>query len=55
MAARSAAMQLGYLLGAAVGGVVIAGSGYPLLGLVLSLVLVSSALIVLRVPAGRDR
>lgn len=49
MAARTAATQSGYLLGAVIGGAVIAGSGYPLLGFVLALVMSFSAWLVLRV------
>lgn len=50
MAARTAATQSGYLLGAVIGGTVIAWSGYALLGLVLALVMALSAWLVLRVP-----
>jgi predicted MFS family arabinose efflux permease len=54
MAARTAATQSGYLVGAIVGGVVIAGAGYDELGLVLGLVMAVSALLVLRIdPGGR--
>lgn len=49
MAARTAATQFGYLLGAVIGGVVIAGAGYAALGLVLGAGLATSALLVLRV------
>jgi predicted MFS family arabinose efflux permease len=59
MAARTAATQTGYLLGALVGGVVIAGPGYGALGVVLALVMAGSAWLVLRVDepqgAGRSR
>lgn len=49
MAARTAATQVGYLLGAMIGGAVIAGSGYRTLGLVLAVVMAMSAWLVLRV------
>jgi predicted MFS family arabinose efflux permease len=49
MAARTGATQLGYLVGAALGGVVIAAAGYRALGLVLSAGMALSALLVLRV------
>lgn len=49
MAARTAATQLGYLAGAAVGGAVIASAGYGTLGIVLAVGMVVSALLVLRV------
>lgn len=49
MAARTAVTQLGYLLGAAVGGALIAGAGYEAFGLVLGVGLVCSALLMLRV------
>ena len=54
MAARTAATQLGYLLGAVVGGAVIAGAGYSSLGIVLALAMASSALLVLRVDDVRE-
>jgi predicted MFS family arabinose efflux permease len=62
MAARTAATQLGYLLGAVVGGAVIAGAGYGTLGFVLAAGIAASAWLILRVddpleepvfPAGR--
>ena len=55
MAARTAANQLGYLLGAVVGGLVIAGTGYGGLGIVLAAGMVGSAWLILRVdqPARR--
>lgn len=46
MAARTAATQFGYLLGALVGGAVIAGAGYGVLGLVLAAVMAISAWLV---------
>lgn len=46
MAARTAATQFGYLLGAVVGGAVIAGAGYGALGLVLAAVMALSAWLV---------
>jgi predicted MFS family arabinose efflux permease len=49
MAARTAATQLGYLLGAVMGGAVIAGAGYATLGVVLAVGMAASALLVLRV------
>ena len=49
MAARTAATQLGYLLGATVGGLLLAGAGYAALGLVLSAGMAVSASLVLRV------
>lgn len=49
MAARTAATQLGYLIGAVVGGAVIAGPGYGVLGLVLAAGMVLSAWLALRV------
>ncbi len=55
MAARTAATQLGYLLGAAVGGVLIAGTGYRTLGFVLAAGMAVSALLVLRVDDPRER
>jgi len=49
MAARTGATQLGYLLGAAVGGALIAGAGYGTLGFALAAGMAVSALVVLRV------
>jgi MFS transporter, DHA1 family, inner membrane transport protein len=49
MAARTGATQLGYLVGAALGGVVIAAAGYRALSVVLAAGMVVSALLVLRV------
>lgn len=49
MVARTAATQLGYLLGAVVGGAVIAAAGYGAFGFVLAAGLAGSALLVLRV------
>ena len=49
MAARTAANQLGYLLGALVGGTVIAVAGYGAFGVVLAAVMSVSALLILRV------
>lgn len=49
MVARTAATQLGYLLGAVVGGAVIAGAGYGAFGFALAGGLMGSALLVLRV------
>jgi predicted MFS family arabinose efflux permease len=49
MAARTAATQLGYMLGAVIGGAVIAGPGYGTLGVVLAFGMGMSALLILRV------
>ena len=49
MAARTGATQLGYLVGAALGGVVIAAAGYKALSIVLAAGMAVSALLVLRV------
>lgn len=49
MSARTAATQSGYLVGAVVGGVVIAGPGYRALGGVLAVIMASSAWLVHRV------
>ena len=49
MAGRTAATQLGYLLGAVIGGAVIAGSGYGALGIVLAVGMVASAWLILGV------
>lgn len=49
MAARTAATQLGYLLGAVIGGAVIAGPGYATLGIVLAIGMAVSAWLILRV------
>jgi predicted MFS family arabinose efflux permease len=49
MAARTAATQLGYLLGAVVGGAVIAGAGFGTLGIVLAAGMAASAVLTLRV------
>lgn len=49
MAVRTAVTQLGYLLGAVIGGTVIALAGYPALGLVLAAGMAASALLILRV------
>lgn len=54
MAARTGATQVGYLIGAVVGGTVIAGWGYPALGVVLALVMALSAALVLRVGDRAD-
>ena len=48
-AARTAATQAGYLTGAVIGGVVIAGPGWRALGVVLAVVMVASAWLVQRV------
>ena len=49
MAARTAATQLGYLLGAVIGGAVISHGGYGALGIVLAIGMTASALLILRV------
>jgi predicted MFS family arabinose efflux permease len=49
MAARTAATQVGYLVGAVLGGTVIAGWGYAPLGPVLAVVMLLSAALVLRI------
>jgi predicted MFS family arabinose efflux permease len=49
MAARTTATQLGYLIGAVVGGAVISGGGYGALGIVLAVGMAGSALLILRV------
>jgi predicted MFS family arabinose efflux permease len=49
MSARTAATQSGYLVGAVVGGVVIAGPGYRALGGVLAVIMAASAWLVHRV------
>ena len=49
MAARTAATQLGYLLGAVIGGAVISGAGYGTLGIVLAIGMASSAALTLGV------
>jgi predicted MFS family arabinose efflux permease len=53
MAARTAATQLGYLVGAALGGCVIAGPGFPMLGLALAASLTVSAWLVLTLHDSR--
>ena len=50
-AVRAASMQLGYLIGAPLSGVVIAGAGWPALGLVLALLLAGAASISSRLAA----
>jgi predicted MFS family arabinose efflux permease len=55
MAARTAATQFGYLLGAVVGGAVIAGPGYATLGVVLAVGMAASALLILRVDDPLER
>ncbi|KAE8762450.1 MFS transporter, partial [Georgenia thermotolerans] len=54
MAARTGATQLGYLVGAVLGGAVISGAGYPALGLVLAVVMATSAALVRRVDDPAD-
>lgn len=49
MAARTAATQLGYLLGAVIGGTVISNGGYGALGIVLGIGMAGSAALILRV------
>jgi predicted MFS family arabinose efflux permease len=55
MAARTAATQLGYLLGAAVGGALIAWAGYETLGFALAAGMAISAVLVLRVDDPLER
>jgi predicted MFS family arabinose efflux permease len=45
MSVRTAAVQFGYLLGAALGGVALARGGYPALGATLSAMLAGSSLL----------
>ncbi|HJS94945.1 MAG TPA: MFS transporter [Solirubrobacteraceae bacterium] len=54
MAARTAATQLGYLLGAVVGGAVISHGGYGTLGIVLAIGMAASAGLILRVDDGLE-
>jgi predicted MFS family arabinose efflux permease len=54
MAARTAATQVGYLLGAVLGGAIIAGPGYGMLGLVLAAAIALSAVMILRVDDPLD-
>lgn len=55
MGARTAATQVGYLLGAAVGGALIGGPGYGTLGFVLAAGMALSAVLVLRVDDPLER
>jgi predicted MFS family arabinose efflux permease len=55
MAARTAATQLGYLLGAVVGGAVIAGAGYGALGILLAVGMAASAALLLGVEDPQER
>jgi predicted MFS family arabinose efflux permease len=55
MSARTAATQLGYLVGAVVGGGVIAGPGFPMLGLALAASMAVSAWLVVRIDDPQDR
>jgi predicted MFS family arabinose efflux permease len=57
MAARTAATQMGYLLGGLIGGATLALGGYAALGIVLSTGLILGATLVLRVtdPTARER
>ena len=54
MAARTAATQFGYLLGAVIGGAVISDWGYRALGIVLAFGMAGSALLILRVDDRLD-
>lgn len=54
MAARTAATQLGYLLGAVIGGAVLARGGYGMLGTLLAVGMAASALLILRVDDPRE-
>jgi predicted MFS family arabinose efflux permease len=51
MAARTAAMQAGYLVGAVLAGSVVATAGWPALGPVLAIPLGLSALLMVRLPS----
>jgi predicted MFS family arabinose efflux permease len=53
MAARTAATQLGYLVGAVVGGVVITVAGYGAFGFLLAAGMVASAVLMLRIDDPR--
>jgi predicted MFS family arabinose efflux permease len=53
-AARTAATQFGYLLGAVVGGAVISRGGYGTLGIVLAIGMTASAALILRVDDRLD-
>lgn len=53
MAVRTAATQLGYLLGAVIGGAVIGVADFGLLGFVLAVGMAVSAVLILRVPEPR--
>jgi predicted MFS family arabinose efflux permease len=55
MAVRTATTQLGYLLGAVVGGAVIAAEGYAALGVLLGLGMAISAALVMRVRDPAER
>lgn len=55
MAARTAATQLGYLLGAVIGGAVIASAGFGALGVVLAVGMAGSAVLILRVDDPLER
>jgi len=56
MAARTAATQMGYLLGGLIGGATLASGGYAALGIVLATALILGATLVLRVtdPLARE-
>lgn len=54
MAARTGAVQLGYLLGAAAGGVIVDFAGYGALGAWMIIGMVASALVMMRVPVRRE-
>ena len=54
MSARTAATQLGYLVGGAVGGALIAGVGYAALGVAIAVGMAISAHLVMRVADPRD-
>jgi len=54
MAARTATLQMGYLLGGLLGGAVLAWSGYAALGLILGAGMILAAVLVLRVTDPRE-
>jgi predicted MFS family arabinose efflux permease len=53
MAARTAAVQIGYLIGASIGGIAVDVAGYRSLGLLMIVGMSVSAAVMYTVPAGR--
>ncbi|MGH2905541.1 MAG: MFS transporter [Solirubrobacterales bacterium] len=53
MAARTAAVQIGYLIGASVGGIAVDVAGYGSLGILMIVGMCASAAVMATVPAGR--